>query len=192
MNSIILNAPDTPETVVSMDRMGIIIFLVAYASKLEGSIAEVGTYKGGTAHYINAFSNGKPVFLFDTFDGIPMQAEIDKHPVGDFGDTTFEQVKKHFSSSGNVKVIQGTFPSSVNGQIKESDKFCFVHLDADQYESTMSGLNFFYNKMVSNGVIVFDDWGWLPGVDKAINEFFADKPEKPIQATPMQCFIIKN
>lgn len=192
MNTILLQIPNTPNTEVTIDRIGVIMYFLVYANGLEGGIAEVGTYKGGTAYYINMFSKGKPVFLFDTFEGIPLKSEIDKHAIGDFGGTSYEQVKKQFSDSDNVSVVQGVFPNSANGVIQPSDKFCFVHLDADQYESTMEGLNFFYNKVVPNGVIVFDDWGWLPGVDKAINDFFADKPEKPIQSTYMQCFIIKQ
>jgi O-methyltransferase len=130
--------------------------------------------------------------LFDTFEGIPMKAEIDKHLVGDFADTNYEQVKNHFKTSNNVTVTKGLFPSSAKNVISNFDKFCFVHIDADQYESTLNSLRFFYDKMVVGGFIVLDDWGWLPGVDAAINEFFADKPEKPIQAASMQCFIIKG
>jgi len=45
--------------------------------------------------------------------------------------------------------------------------------------------------MTSGGIIVFDDWNWLNGVDKAINDFFIDKPENIKSRVMHQCFIIK-
>lgn len=192
MNTIIMQCGGVPETLLTIDRIGIIIFLLSHSVNLDGDIAEVGTYKAGVGHYLNKFSNGKRVLLFDTFTGIPIKSEIDTHLVGDFNDSNYEQVKEHFKNYNNVKVIQGLFPDSVGSHIKESDRFCFVHIDVDQYQSTIDSLNFFYNKIVTGGVIVFDDYGHLAGVDKAINDFFSDKPEKPIQGTFMQCFIFKN
>lgn len=192
MNTITIECEGLPKTLLSIDRIGVILFFLTRSVHLDGDIIEVGTYKGGLGHYLNEFSKGKKVLLFDTFEGIPMRSEIDKHPIGDFNDSSYDEVKKYFSKSENVKVIKGIFPNSGIDEIKESDKFCFVHLDADQYESTLHSLNFLYSKVVSGGVIIFDDYGWLPGVDKALNEFFSDKPEKPMQSTFMQAFIIKQ
>lgn len=188
----LLPRPEIPESLLDSGRIQIIIGLLQNANVLDGGIAEVGVYKGGVAHWLNKYSEGKPVYLFDTFEGIPMKGEHDLHPVGDFGDTSFKAVKKYFEESENVKVIQGIFPDSARKFITDEDKFCFVHLDADQYESTINSLKFFYPKMVMYGVIVFDDYGWLPGVNKAVDEFFEDKPEEIVISTSMQCFIIKK
>ncbi len=181
-----------PYSLLSPDRLEAIQVLLQRVNQLEGNIAEVGCYKGGTGYYLNQFCNGKNVLLFDTFEGIPMQCEHDPHPVGDFGDNPFEIVKEYFSDNSNVTVVKGVFPFSSKDVIKRTDKFCFVHLDADQYESTYNSLAYFYHKMVKGGIIVFDDWKWLKGVDTAINEFFLDKEEKPINSVLHQCFIIKK
>lgn len=183
---------EAPHSLLSTDRIGKIREMLQAVNQLEGNIAEVGCYKGGIGFYLNKHSNGKKVLLFDTFEGIPMQGKDDVHVVGDFGDSPYETVKKYFSDSPNVTVVKGVFPDSAEGVINENDKFCFVHLDADQYESTLNSLNFFYNKMVVGGIIVFDDWNWLIGVDKAVNEFFADKKERIFGSTMHQCFIIKK
>ena len=183
---------EAPHSLLSTDRIGSIRNLLQQVNILEGSIAEVGCYKGGIGYYLNLHSNGKQVYLFDTFEGIPMQSKIDLHPIGDFNHITFEEVKEYFSDDNNVVVTKGIFPDSAKGVIKNSDKFCFVHLDADQYESTINSLKFFYPKMVSGGIIVFDDYGWLKGVDQAINEFFLYKEETPVESVMHQCFIIKK
>ncbi len=183
---------EAPHSLLSTDRIGSIRFLLQSVTDLKGSIAEVGCYKGGIGHYLNLHSNGKTVYLFDTFEGIPMQGKLDVHPVGDFGDSPYETVRDHFSDSENVVVTKGIFPESAAWAIPEDEKFCFVHLDADQYKSTLDSLNYFYDRMVTGGIIVFDDYGWLKGVDEAIDLFFRDKPEKPTSTVMHQCFIIKK
>ena len=183
---------EAPYSLLSPDRLESIQELLKSVNHLEGSIAEVGCYKGGTGFYLNKFSNGKNVWLFDTFEGIPMQGEFDPHPVGDFNDNPFEVVKEYFSDSANVTVIKGLFPNSAKDVIKETDKFCFVHLDADQYASTINSLDFFYPKMVSGGIIVCDDWKWLEGASKAIIEYFYFQKEQIIDSVMHQCYIIKK
>lgn len=180
-----------PHTLLSDDRISSLVKCLELTKDLYGSMAEVGTYKGGAAYHINKHSYGKMVFLFDTFEGIPMQGELDPHPVGDFGDTSYETVKNIFKNDLNVQVIKGIFPVSAKNVIFEGDKFCFVHIDADQYESTKNCLNFFYPKMVNGGIIVLDDIGWLKGVDAAVEEFLSDKEEVLIKETLHQGYFVK-
>jgi Macrocin-O-methyltransferase (TylF) len=65
----------------------------------------------------------------------------------------------------------GFFPDTA----PEVAEFCFVHLDADLYQSTVAGIKYFYPRLVAGGMLVFDDyeWGRCPGVKKAILEHFA-------------------
>ena len=121
-----------------------------------------------------------------------MKGDFDEHIVGDFANTSYRNVKYFFKDNHNVKVIKGVFPHSVKSNIIDTDKFCFVHLDADQYESTINALTFFYPKMVKRGVIVLDDINWLHGVDKAVNYFLSDKEETLIHSVEFQGYIIKK
>lgn len=181
-----------PETLLDMGRISVIMQLLVQTRHLEGDIAEVGVYKGGVAYYLNKLSHGKKVLLFDTFEGIPMSGEHDRHVIGDFNDTSLEEVSEYFIGCDNVQLVKGVFPESASGVINENDKFAIVHLDADQYESTLNCLNYFYPKMVVGGIMICDDYKFLKGVDKAIEEFLADKPEKEIHSSNMQCIIIKQ
>lgn len=182
---------EKPVTLLAEDRIQAIEKLVQQVNSLPGNMAEVGSYRGGTAYYINKYSKGKKVYLFDTFTGIPMQGELDPHAVGDFGDTSYEEVKNYFSDSPNVVVTKGLFPDIAKGVIADDEKFCFVHLDVDQYESNKLSIEYFYDKVVPGGVIVFDDYGWLKGIDQSVNEFMADKPEKIVSIAWNQCHIVK-
>ena len=40
---------------------------------------------------------------------------------------------------------------------------------------------------------MFDDYKWkaCPGVKIAIDEFFSDKPERPIETVEYQCAVVK-
>jgi len=52
-----------------------------------------------------------------------------------------------------------------------------------EYVHTLNGLKFFYDRMVPGGILVSDDYNSPisePGVKRAIDEFFKDKPEMPV------------
>lgn len=181
-----------PETLLDIQRVSVIMNCLLQTRHLEGDIAEVGVYKGGVAYYLNKLSHGKQVYLFDTFEGIPMKSDVDRHIIGDFNDTSLEEVSAYFVNEANVHLVKGIFPNSASDVLKDTDKFSFVHLDADQYESTLNSLKYFYPKMVTDGIIVCDDYKFLDGVDKAIREFLSDKEEKEIHSTNMQCVIVKK
>lgn len=72
----------------------------------------------------------------------------------------------------NIIIKKGFFPDTAEDI---EDTFCFVHLDMDIYQSTMDGLQFFWPKMVEQGVIMLDDYhnDHCPGVKKAVDEFCA-------------------
>ena len=56
-------------------------------------------------------------------------------------------------------------------------------LDADLYQPTKTGLEYFYEKLEVGGFLILHDYNnprW-PGVMQAAQEFFSDKPETPIQ-----------
>jgi O-methyltransferase len=44
----------------------------------------------------------------------------------------------------------------------------------------LSGLHFFYPRMPQDGILVVHDYNAWPGACRAVDEFFADKPELPI------------
>ena len=95
-----------------------------------GCFVEVGVYKGGSGYLLAEIAGrqGREIFLYDTFTGIPYQAEDDSHPVGDFGDTNVDQVRADVPTA---HVVQGIFPASAVGM----PPVAFVHLDCDQYQS---------------------------------------------------------
>jgi len=179
-------------TLVSPERMYFIYqFALNYPN---GNAAEVGVYRGGSARMIAELMNGR-VWLFDTFEGLPeTDPDIDLHHEGDFDDTSYESVCSYFEDLNHVELVKGLFPQSVvNTDIDADTRFDLVHLDTDLYKSTLDSLEWFYPRMNKGGVMIFDDYCWshCPGVNKAVDEFFADKPEKPVYLNNGQAFVIK-
>jgi O-methyltransferase len=182
------------KAVLSMREMYNIYRLVKQTSKIEGDIAEVGVYKGGSAKIISEAKGNKKLHLFDTFGGMPeTDASIDQHNKGDFSDTSLEEVKKYLSSYKDIFFHQGFFPASVAGSNCDTLKYSFVNLDVDIYESTKSGLEFFYERLNKGGVLLSHDYNAIscPGVKKAFDEFFINKPETVIDLWDSHCLVVK-
>ncbi len=162
------------------------------SSNLDGDMAEVGVYKGGSAKIIALTAPDKNIHLFDTFLGMPpICSEIDIHTEKDFCDVSLKKIKSFLGDCQNVYFYEGIFPQTAS-PIKDKN-FSFVHIDVDIYKSVKDCLEFFYERMVSQGVIIIDDYGsWAcPGAKKAVSEFLVDKKESPIITAPSQCAIIK-
>ena len=165
--------------------------LAKYARSKEGDLSEVGVYKGGTAKLIAKTCSNKTIHLFDTFSGLPQEdPNIDVHHRGDFSDINLEGVQAFLKDCTNVVYHPGFFPDTAKGM---TGNFCLVHVDVDLYQSVKDCLEFFYDKMLPGGVMVFDDYEWVdcPGVKKALDEFLHDKPETVITTTKYQCMLIK-
>lgn len=163
-------------------------------AKVNGDMAEVGVYKGGSAKLICEAKGNRTLHLFDTFEGLPMpNLTIDTDPymlAGNFS-APAEVVIEYLSAYSNVYIHKGFFPNTAN-PIIEDKTFSFVHLDVDLWESTLNSLRFFYPRMNQGGVIVSHNYTNLAGVKKAFSEFFQVKPEIVIELLgSSQCLVVK-
>ena len=74
----------------------------------------------------------------------------------------------------NFKLLVGEFPTTTGDLVLEP--LSFVRIDVDVYDSGKSILDWCRTRMSPNGVIVFDDYGFLStdGITKLVNENFID------------------
>jgi len=184
-------------TLVGVNDSHILYQFALHAKSLPGDIAEVGVYKGGTAKLLAKAceATGKNIYLFDTFGGMPpTDFARDNHKEGDFADVTYEEVKEYLNDCPHAHLYQGFFPDTAAPV--EEKTFSLVHVDVDIYRSVLDCCQFFYPRLVSGGVMIFDDYGRFscPGARAAVDEFFADKAERPIYIGHLhsaQAFAIK-
>ncbi len=169
--------------------------IVKTQTDLEGDIAEVGVFQGGSAKLICEAKKDKKLYLFDTFTGLPQVSENDTHfghkhwYDNEFSNTSEESIKKLLNKYDNVDIIKGIFPES--GKKIIDNKFCFVHLDVDLYKSTIDSLRFFFPKMVEGGIILIHDYH-SDGIQKAFREFKNENKIHLIELTGSQAMIIKK
>lgn len=163
------------------------LYCFAQAARgLTGDFAELGVYQGGSALVICEAKGHKALHLFDTFEGHP-EDDIEKSYTGLYK-AKLEDAQRRLGKYRNVHFYKGIFPSSAQG-IKNRE-FCFLHLDCDLHHTTLASLEFFYVRM-RRGIILSHDYPNIPGVKKAFDDFFADKPESIIQIADRQCLILK-
>ena len=100
-----------------------------------------------------------------------------------------EKVVADLEKAG-AKVVQNL------DQVPKDTTFCLVHLDTDRYKSTLEGLEYFYNRLVSGGRIVIHDYNCIgtPGVKLAVDEFLKklNLSHLLISLSESQAMLIKN
>ncbi len=182
------------DTIVNSQKVKFIKSKIIELNNISSAIAEVGVYKGGTAKIILETMNKEyDLYLFDTFEGIPNKSKYDNIVnINDFNDVPYEDILNYFKKYSNVYIYKGIFPQDTSKYIDDV-MFKIVHLDVDTYISYKESLNFFYDKLISGGYIIFDDYNEPAciGATMAINEFFGDKKEKILQKNNSY-FIIKE
>jgi len=155
-----------------------------------GEFAEVGVFRGLSAEVICRAKGEKPLWLFDTFEGLPDVGDKDSMFAKGTYCGSIDSVRNRLAPWKGVSLVKGLFPQSAE-PIRDKI-FSFVHLDVDLYESTKASLEFFYPRMEKGGVILTHDYGQAEGVKKAFNEFFAGTPESMIELPMSQCMVIKG
>lgn len=137
-----------------------------------GPLVEIGVYKGGSAAHLAqvAREQNRELWLFDTFNGIPFRdPERDFHKVGDFADTSLENVRLALPDAICVAgIFPGTLPGFLTG-------VAFAHIDCDQYDSIRQSALAIGPRMACGGVMVFDDYDVLDGARMAVDELFGDR-----------------
>jgi len=155
------------------------------ARGLSGDLVECGCYRGGSAAMLGmSDTRGRRLWVFDSFEGMPAPTGDDPPEAakeagtcrGDAGD-----VVAFLAAQGlreRCAIVKGLFRDTLaQPGLRE---IAVLHIDCDWYESTKQCLDALYDKVVSGGVIQFDDYGHWAGARKAVDEFLA---RRGIQAT---------
>jgi len=150
---------------------------------IRGAIAELGVYKGNTAFLLAELARhfDTKAYLLDTYEGFPNEDMIGElEQVQKFSDTSLESVRSLVGEK-NVSFVKGRFPETVDA-IPDTERFCLVHLDCDLYAPFSAALQYFYPRLLPGGFLIMHDYSSLHWrlIEKAVDEFFADKLERPI------------
>ncbi len=165
-------------TLISPDRLKVIRQEVRRTNHLDGDVAELGVFRGGSARLIRKSMTGGVLHLFDTFEGLPQDDTVvgAHHLKGEFA-CGLDDVRS-FVGTDSVEYHVGRFGPEAVPTAPVDARYRFVHLDGDLLATTRDALAYFWPRMVQGGVIVLDDYLWVrcPGVAMALEELLPDVP----------------
>lgn len=166
-----------------------------------GVLIEAGVARGGSAIVLAAARRTpRPVYLYDTFEGIPAPGPAD----GAAAQRRYEVIR-----SGRAEGRRGQLYYGYDKDLRESvahalrrfdlspeesqihlvkgfyqdtlyppDTVALAHLDCDWYESVKTCLGRITPALAPGGVLVVDDYDYWAGCRRAVDEFFEDKRDQ--------------
>ena len=135
----------------------------------------------------------RDLYLFDTFEGMPMPEDKDVDCNGKPAMDTFaekqltaasstwanaslEDVTQAMKSTGypmeKVHFIKGLVEETIPEGAPES--IAFLRLDTDWYKSTKHELEHLYPLLKPRGILIVDDYGHFKGAQDAVDEYLSE------------------
>lgn len=151
-------------------------------ANVAGDILEVGVWRGGSSLILaKANQDNGTTFLCDTFVGVVKAGKEDSvYKGGEHDDTSEEIVNDLLVANGvrNYAICKGIFPEETAHMIS-SDKIKICHIDVDVYQSAKDIFEWVYPKLISGGMVIFDDYGFAAceGITTLVHELTETYPD---------------
>jgi hypothetical protein len=191
-----------PYTMTSIERMYALWHAVRHVRGVTGDVVECGVWRGGStmlaALTLAERDDGRTLWLYDTFEGMPDPTDRDVDIAGtrvveEWDDirvqggqilarATLAEVRANMASTGvpedRIRYVQGkvedTIPRHAPAHI------ALLRLDTDWYESTRHELEQLWPRLEPGGVLIIDDYGHWAGAREAVDEFFGSREDAPL------------
>lgn len=140
----------------------------------DGMYLEFGVYKGNSINYVADRIDGKAIYGFDCFEGLP------EDWLPGCKKTTLDVQGEMPKVRSNVQLIKGLFDETLPGFLEKhkGEKCSFIHIDCDLYSSTKYVLMTLKEHIGRGTVICFDEFvghiGWRDDEYKAFMEFIEE------------------
>jgi O-methyltransferase len=141
----------------------------AHAAQLGGDFVECGVNTGimsaAVCKYIDFNATEKSFWLFDTFSGIPDdQISVAERAARRGGENVFyggawEHAVRTFAPYPKANLVRGRVPDTFS--TVKIDRVAYLSIDMNIAFPEQAALRFFWPKLVSGAVVVFDDYNWL-------------------------------
>ena len=155
---------------------------------IPGNFVECGVAAGGStallAMVIKKYTRmPRLLYAYDSFEGMPEPGIHDKHNGVAANETGWGQgtcaasensVKNliaSFSLQNIVITIKGYFENTLPMMRDFTGMISLLHMDGDWYSSTKTILENMYERVVRNGAVQIDDYGFWEGCKKAVHDF---------------------
>ena len=184
-------------------RVAIYCWAAAHAARLPGDFVDCGTGTGSHAlavcDYINFNNTGKTFWLFDTFEGIPLEQMSDleralgraeENPA--FFRPSYEIARKNFEQYPNAHLVRGKIPDTLAGA--PINHVSYLAIDMNIALPERAAIEHFWPLMVTGGIAILDNYGWEPyRAQKATLDDFASHQGTEVMMLPTgQGLLIKS
>lgn len=192
-----------PFTMTTVQRVEAVISATKHIVKhdVPGAFVESGVWMGGSIMaaartLVELGATDRDLYLYDTFEGLPAPGEFDRiagsdQPItelyaqlnaqsGDkpFLDAPLDVVRANIARTGYPierihaipGLVQDTIPTTAPEQV------AFLRLDTDWYASTKVEMETLFPRLSADGILIVDDYGYLEGSRKAVDEYLATYP----------------
>lgn len=172
---------------------------------IDGDIVECGVWKGGMCVFLTKLFPNKKIWVVDSFSGFEKVEEStyptelwDNHKIKEphvFGygiriatHSPLDEVKSVFEEYGelnnpNINFLEGYVKDTLKPEICPIQNIALLRIDVDSYSATMNVLDYLYPKVVSGGMIIFDD-GNIDAGRFAIYDYFEKNKMELISICP--------
>jgi O-methyltransferase len=144
------------------------------SSKNKMDLAECGVCDGLTIYFAvkacELLNIDKKIYLYDAWENLDNDKLRFKYDY-----LNIDITKKNLENfNKNLIFNKGLIPN-VFQKAENPIQINWLHIDLNSSEATKSSLNFFFDKLVPGGAILFDDYGGFADTRKIIDEFFKNK-----------------
>ena len=169
-----------------------------FAKRDKFNIVECGVCDGLTVFFALKVYKFKKVsfkgYLYDSFDEMKEEhlVDKDKNQSGNYNYLKIEQTQKNLKMFENdVVFFKGYIPNVFqNGD--HPDEISWLHIDLNSSKTTFETMEFFYPKIVDNGIIIFDDYGMFDTTKEVVDDFLKNKKGHFISYPTGQGMFIKK
>jgi len=173
-------------------RAHITTWAATQALKLEGDFVECGVWYGllskTICEYTDFEKQNRTFYLFDNWGEEAYSDEAKMNP--EYSKDIYEIVKERFNKYPNVKLIRGLVPDVL--EKVDIKKIAYLGIDMNGHIPERKTLEKYYERVVSGGVIYFDDYGWgYPKLRETVEDFFSNKPESLLHFPSGNSIVVK-
>jgi hypothetical protein len=160
-----------------------------------GDLVECGVWRGGAAFLLagqlkQAGVSGRKVWLFDSFEGLPLPQEIDGEAALAYSRDTespgyydncrasLEEVQASAEKLGlgaHTRFVKGWFSDTLPATSASIGPIAILRIDADWYSSVRDCLDHLYDHVSEGGFVIIDDYSAWDGCAVAVHEFLSNR-----------------
>lgn len=158
-------------------------------SAIPGALVDCGVWNGGSTAMMAAAASTRPVWAFDSFEGLPTPDERDGPDALTWEascvgrEENVAEALRRFARSDRLRIVKGWFDESLPAYASAVGPIALLHADGDWYESVRATLDNMYEGVSPGGYVVVDDYNVWSGARQAVDEF---RKERHITAPLLQ------